>query len=295
MCSSRPYEDTLYWEDPFGPFSDVQAENPAFHDWFKVYVPYCSSDEHAGMREGSNQTAGLHFFGRTIIASVVDDLYSEGLIGQADQKVVLMGASAGGAGVARNCDFISDRLRDLGSDSSVFCVMDGADFEPYWMTNECDLLGVEYDSRRFWNAQEDNSCLEDLGPEAPECSAFSTFWSYIESPFMIVSSQADPVVHFCAEDPTDNSEGSFGRLWREAMVDMAFEVVESGREDVGIFLANCPFHVATQTGNIYEEMGVTMVDQQNTRITLANILYNWLNKAELFTAIDHPETENPAC
>jgi len=295
LCSSRGYEETLYWDDPFGPFSEVQEKNPAFHDWFKVYVPYCSSDQHAGMREASNETADLYFYGRNIVASVVDDLYSEGLIGNAGQKVVLIGASAGGAGVARNCDFVSDRLRDLGSQSSVSCVMDGADFEPYWMTTQCDLINWEFETSKFWNAQEDTSCRADLGPEVPECSAFSMFWSYIESPFMIVSSEADPVVHFCSDNPEDNSEGSYGREWREGMVDLAFQVIDSGRTDIGIFLANCPFHVGTQDQEVYQEMGVTLVDDQDSRITLSNILYNWVNSDGFTTAIDHPEMENPAC
>merc|ERR1712211_79828 len=51
-------------------------------------------------------------------------------------------------------------------------------------------------------AQEDATCLQILGNDAVECSAFSMFWPYIESPFMVVSSEADPVVHFCADDPS---------------------------------------------------------------------------------------------
>ena len=28
--------------------------------------------------------------------------------------------------------------------------MDGADFEPYWMTNRCDLILDERESAEFW-------------------------------------------------------------------------------------------------------------------------------------------------
>ena len=30
------------------------------------------------------------------------------------------------------------------------CIMDGADFEPYWMTNRCDLILDERESAEFW-------------------------------------------------------------------------------------------------------------------------------------------------
>ena len=120
--------------------------------------------------------------------------------------------------------------------------MDGADFEPYWMTNRCDLILDERESAEFWvelfpvgfilispppqNAHEDDTCVSELGDTAVECSAFSTFWPYVETPFMIVSSEADPVVHFCADNPAlgENTPGSFAREWREGMVELTQQV-----------------------------------------------------------------------
>ena len=70
-----------------------------------------------------------------------------------------------------------------------------------------------------------------MGDTAVECSAFSMFWPYVETPFMIVSSEADPVVHFCADNPAlgENTPGSFAREWREGMVELTQQVID--RED----------------------------------------------------------------
>ena len=128
-------------------------------------MPYCSSDEHAGNRDASAETANLHFNGKNIVSDVVDQLMAHPLASQTIEKIVIIGFSAGGAGVARNCDFMADKFAALGSTakvvffpflgklkkhSKVMCIMDGADFEPYWMTNRCDLILDERESAEFW-------------------------------------------------------------------------------------------------------------------------------------------------
>ena len=261
-------------------------------------MPYCSSDEHSGNKEASEDTGNFHFNGRNIISAVVDDLHATRTLGQpGGEHVVLAGASAGGAGAARNCDFVADKVKSLGHDSLVSCVLDGADLEPFWMTNECDLIEEQAYYREFWNAQEDATCLQILGNDAVECSAFSMFWPYIESPFMVVSSEADPVVHFCADDPSlgDNSEGSFGRQWREGMAQLGLDMVASNRTDIGVFLGNCPFHVAMEMYEVYAEMQVTVVEEQGTKITLKDALNKWISGQGPYHAIDHPEEINPSC
>ena len=123
------------------------------------------------------------------------------------------------------------------------------------------------------------------------------FWPYVETPFMIVSSEADPVVHFCADNPAlgENTPGSFAREWREGMVELTQQVIDSERNDVGIFLGNCPFHVAMEMYEIYGMMPVTVVEQQDTRITLKEALFNWISGQGSYHAIDHPEEINPSC
>merc|ERR1712020_452621 len=146
--------------------------------------------------------ANLHFNGKNIVSDVVDQLMAHPLAGQEIEKIVIIGFSAGGAGVARNCDL---------------------------MANRCDLILDERESAEFWNAHEDDTCVSSLGDTAVECSAFSMFWPYVETPFMIVSSEADPVVHFCADNPAlgENTPGSFAREWREGMVELTQQVIDS--------------------------------------------------------------------
>ena len=79
-------------------FSASSEVNPAFAGYIKVYVPYCSSDEHSGNKEASEETGNFHFNGRNIVSAVVDDLHATGTLGHpGGEHVVLAGASAGGA------------------------------------------------------------------------------------------------------------------------------------------------------------------------------------------------------
>ena len=65
-----------------------------------------------------------------IAMAVVEDLLVLGLVGLADQKVVLVMASAGGSRAASNGDLVSARLASLGSAAHISCVLGGADLEP---------------------------------------------------------------------------------------------------------------------------------------------------------------------
>ena len=43
--------------------SSDPGQNPAFHDFTKVFVPYCSSDVYAGTRDASSASGGRVFRG----------------------------------------------------------------------------------------------------------------------------------------------------------------------------------------------------------------------------------------
>ena len=103
--------------------SPSPAVSPAFANFKKVYVPYYISDEHSGH---------FYFLRRNIVSGVVDDIYWKGMIGQSGTKVVLSGASAGGARAARNCDFVADKIQSFGFDTS-FLV--SVDLDPFCLRN----------------------------------------------------------------------------------------------------------------------------------------------------------------
>ena len=79
------------------------------------------------------------------------------------------------------------------------------------------------------------------------------------------------------------------------MAQLGLDMVASNRTDIGVFLGNCPFHVAMEMDEIYAEMPVTVVEEQGTRITLKEALVNWIAGQGAYHAIDHPEEINPSC
>ena len=92
-----------------------------------VYVPYCTSDLHSGTRGPSSATKGRVFYGKYVVEAVIDDLIANSWIKEAEKvnivfvingvftsfpwKVVMIGTSAGGQGVSRNCDMMAEKLK----------------------------------------------------------------------------------------------------------------------------------------------------------------------------------------
>ena len=114
---------------------------------------------------------------------------------------------------------------------------------------------------------------------------------------MVVASEADEVSHFCTRDPSlvDNSEGSFGRRWREAMARLGQEMVDTGRADIGVFLPNCPLHIAMENWEVFYEMAVTVVGQQGSKVTLSQAILDWIVGQGDYHAIDNPAETNQKC
>jgi len=69
--------------------SNDPAKNPAFYDFNKVWIPYCSSDVYSGTRDASQDTDNRVFHGKYIIQAVIADLISNTGITSADQVVMI--------------------------------------------------------------------------------------------------------------------------------------------------------------------------------------------------------------
>ena len=88
-----------------GLMSDSASDNPDFHNWSKVYVPYCSGDVWLGKETAAADPfggplrgeGGLLFAGHTIVSTVIDELVAAHHIDKA-KSVLLTGCSAGGLG-----------------------------------------------------------------------------------------------------------------------------------------------------------------------------------------------------
>lgn len=89
--------------------ADTEA-NPLWYASNHVLLPYCSSDMWAGTRTMSHPRTRFAFAGRLIVQAVLADLLNSGLKG----RLLLVGSSAGGAGVMLHADSARRALRSNG-------------------------------------------------------------------------------------------------------------------------------------------------------------------------------------
>ena len=86
--------------------SSIQA-NPDFHDWAKLFLPYCSADLHSGTRtERSEPLGGWFFAGHNLLAGALAQLKRlHPSIGHSPSHVLVTGSSAGGIGALIHADW----------------------------------------------------------------------------------------------------------------------------------------------------------------------------------------------
>ena len=118
----------------------------------------------------------------------------------------------------------------------------------------------------------------------------STSYPYIETPIMFLMSSEDTVIRMCYE-----SDEEFWQRWREELGTVAGRITEE-RPEVGMYLANCPFHQALFYPASYSEMEVTLVDSQDhQRAVLRDILVNFIKGEHPYQAIDDMTRTNDNC
>lgn len=93
--------------------SSDERENPTFHDFHHVYVPYCSSDAWLGRSyipiDKLNIDAGeFSFQGSAIFRGVINELWDLGM--DNSTEVILVGSSASGVGVLNHAQWVQGRL-----------------------------------------------------------------------------------------------------------------------------------------------------------------------------------------
>eukprot|EP00756_Hemistasia_phaeocysticola_P018856 Hpha_TRINITY_DN15624_c4_g2::TRINITY_DN15624_c4_g2_i1::g.99221::m.99221/K19882/NOTUM; O-palmitoleoyl-L-serine hydrolase len=90
------------------------ANNPNFYDSYKVYIPYCTSDTHMGMKDKPDASSfGYYFSGHSNVRNFMGMLLNDSSTGpslKAATHVLVTGGSAGGAGTFGNVDYIQSRL-----------------------------------------------------------------------------------------------------------------------------------------------------------------------------------------
>ena len=206
-------KETTFW-------SQTSQENP-FRDYAKAYVHYCSSDLWSGTREASQETNGLNFYGKYIVDAVVTDIIKKKPNIENTTRVVLMGTSAGAFGVNLNCDFVADKFHEVNPGLDVRCISDSADFYPAWVhTENCDPYLQPAMLTEFWQSKRDVSCEEQSTAGSVECSMFTSYYNFIETPLMVVGRFIDTTVRGeCT--PELDQDPEFWKLWQEEVYSLA--------------------------------------------------------------------------
>ena len=90
----------------FSELSSSADSNPDFHDWAKLFLPYCTADMHSGRRRTPDAAlGGFHFAGHNLIVGSLQHLRNSS--GVEPTTVLVTGSSAGGIGALLHADFFS--------------------------------------------------------------------------------------------------------------------------------------------------------------------------------------------
>ena len=103
----------------------------------------------------------------------------------------------------------------------------------------CDPVDIGAAAAIFWQAEVEQSCQEENGAGSPVCLMFTTYYPYIETPFMVVVPYEDTnlevldtllntrwqfQVHPCT--PPLDEQPDFWETWRAEMYQLALQLVE---------------------------------------------------------------------
>lgn len=164
-CSARERRLTTTLRDPDGGhgaklrdegvFATSPRINPTFHDAHQVDAHYCSSDLWLGAsterRPTTGSPEGWYFSGRHNLRALTEALPALHGLDPTTDRVLLVGTSAGGLGLAATLDLFRDAWPELVADGRLKVVLDGS-----WIVRMPDA---------------DVPDLDHWGPLHPACTA----------------------------------------------------------------------------------------------------------------------------
>ena len=140
--------------------SNDSTENPLFHNYSHVLVPYCSSDAWLANRSNPDKMSIAEFSeerdadnfvykGRVIFQAVFEELLQDYNLSNASE-LVLVGSSAGGIGVLNNLGWVEDRLRNASAwNIRILTIIDSSWFIPFsgyhavnWSEGQARAFGI---------------------------------------------------------------------------------------------------------------------------------------------------------
>ncbi|XP_063535034.1 palmitoleoyl-protein carboxylesterase NOTUM-like [Cydia strobilella] len=159
--------------------SSDPAANPLWHGSNHVLLPYCSSDMWAGTRTARN--GSFVFAGRLIVRAVLAQLLHVGLSG----RLLLVGSSAGGAGVLFHADAARRMLRPYGI--RVAAVADSGWFldRPARTRRASSADTVARLGHSLWRGSPPSSCVREH-PQKPWLCYFGyRLYPHIRTPLFV--------------------------------------------------------------------------------------------------------------
>ena len=254
-CASRPeyhtttnslaYPETLVGTDLF-----ESGSSSPFGDFHAVYVPYCTSDMHAGLRKAPlvlPNKKNFYIRGGFVIEGVFKELEKRGL--NDNSKIVLAGTSAGALGALIH----GIRFRQVGKYQDLALLIDSG-----WFLNHNDVLGKIYSTFEYADSIPQGICNQTAHAGtrlscclSPNCLV-ERFVSELGIPTFLVASLADMFVFsLIMRDTGDhpdfdftNAKNSFPLQVNLYAGEMNLSLAESSRYDViSIFQSGCAQHV----------------------------------------------------
>lgn len=277
LMSSETLEESIEGRDLL---SSNATENPTFHNFTHVLVPYCSQDAFLADRDNPNVTNpnttyrvtaenfdtspdadNFVYKGRVIFQSVIQELIAGYGLANAS-KVVLAGSSSGGLGVLNLLDWVEEVLRtNTTTPPEVVSIIDSSWF-------------VTFNENHAVNWTADTAIAFDL---PPACADFSLGFScctvpaclfakdYVEtsSPIFAISSTHDiftleDTLLRSLQDSDTQDDNELLRIFNSygSIMNASFVQSYSAYPNLTIFAPSCTQHVYLATSSLWDEGGI---------------------------------------
>ena len=244
--------------------SSSRSENPTFHDYRHVLVPYCSSDLWLGESTiGKNDSVNNFVFrGMTIFRSVFSTLKDHDQLFSAEQ-VVVAGSSAGGIGVLNHAKWLSNTFL-AESNANLSFIIDSA-----WFINFQDAFKSRVKSEFINLTNTSVSACYDLTYGFSCCLSaqclLSSLYFPADKPLAFISSLydiymfADVLKRLENDGKTveDNAADfiSMVSMYGGAMNE-SFELPNTAGENVSFFVPACFQHTYFGMSSLWDDCGV---------------------------------------
>jgi len=232
----------------FSELSSDAAINPDFHDWAKLFLPYCTADMHSGRRSDYDESLGGYFSGHNVIVGSL-----EHLLGLSDytepSDVLVTGSSAGGIGALLHADYFSRAWPAATVKASPACgffyagVSSLHDWEAHTKTTPKALGFID-----AWDPYVDESCAAATGGNVSACTDAHLALPFISTPLFLRENLYDTAkLANCGLDarpPLAAEQLAYLKQWGAWMTSQLAALVSDAQHNAsrGFFAPSCLNH-----------------------------------------------------